>query len=59
MWDSPEAPADEESHNIFYLLCDCPSMGQDARMGQCWTGVKVTVGSGADMKEVVKWQKVE
>ena len=59
MWDRQETPAADEAGNHFYLLCDCPSMSPDAKMGQIWTGVRTVVGSGSDRQEIVKWQRVE
>lgn len=59
MWDSPTAPDDDQAEKQFYLLCDCPEMSNEAKMGQIWTGEKVKIGTGADLKEVIRWQRVE
>ncbi len=59
MWDSPEEPPVDKNGSTYYLLCDCPGIGDDARLGQTWHGVNTNVGSGSDMKVVASWSRVE
>lgn len=47
MWDSEEAPSVGAGvETKYYLLCDCPGIGENAKAGQIWQYVKVTGGLG-------------
>lgn len=59
MWDEPTPPPSNLSANRFYLLCDCPGIDPQAKMGQTWAGIKTSIGSGADRQEVTTWQRIE
>ena len=41
-WDSPEAPKNVDgTANVYYLLCDCPGIHENARAGQLWANIEL------------------
>lgn len=44
MWDSEEAPAGNDlvDGQVYYLICDCPGIGKNAKLGQMWKYTKTT-----------------
>ncbi|MDE7355355.1 MAG: hypothetical protein K2N21_01090 [Rikenellaceae bacterium] len=57
-WDLPTVPDDDQAENKFYLLSDCPEISNEARAGQIWMGEKVKIGTGAGLKEVIRWYRL-
>ena len=54
-WDKEEAPDFAgESEIAYYLLRNCPEMGETAFAGTIWRKIKVDTGSGTDYK----WTRV-
>lgn len=44
MWDSEAAPTGDDliDGQVYYLLCDCPSISKNAMSGQMWKYTKAT-----------------
>lgn len=59
MWSSTEAPVvKNETPEIFYLLCDCPGISENAKSGQHWQGRTLLLGSGDDRHKETIWEKL-
>lgn len=54
IWESVEEPDDYSEGDIYYLVCDCPGISPQARIGQMW---QVSVGVGSDMKPKAVWKE--